>query len=242
MSKIWILTKKELKTFFDSLIAYILLVLFLGFTGFFTWLPSGADIFFQGQATLNSFFTISYWSLFFFIPLITMRSLAEENRSGTIELLLTKPVTEWQVVFSKYLSCLLLIIIALALTIPYYITVASIGDVDHGAIISGYLGLILMSSAYIGIGIFASSISKNQIVAVLVSLSIGIFFHFITGILESSTTGFISGLFGFLSTGTHFESMSRGVIDTRDIIFFISLTAIGLISAQAVLGKRKIAD
>jgi ABC-2 type transport system permease protein len=214
----------------------------LGFTGFFTWLPSGADIFYQGQATLNTFFSISYWTLFFFIPLITMRSLAEENRSGTIELLLTKPVSDWQVVFSKYLSALILIIIALALTIPYYITVANIGEIDHGATISGYIGLILMSSAYIGIGIFASSISKNQVVAVLLALCIGIFFHFIAGILGNSLHGFIADIFSFLSTGTHFESMARGVLDTRDIIFFISLTAAGLIAAESVIAKRKLAN
>lgn len=242
MNKTWILTHKELKSFFDSLIAYILIVIFLGFTGFFTWLPSGADIFFQGQTNLNAFFSICYWSLFFFIPLITMRSFAEENRSGTIELLLTKPVNDWQVVFSKYLSALILICIALLLTLPYYITVANIGNIDHGAVISGYVGLILMSSAYIGIGIFASSISKNQIVAVLLALCFGIFFHFISGILAQSLNGFFGNLFNFLSTGAHFESFARGVIDTRDVIYFLSLTAAGLIAAESIIGRRKLSN
>ena len=239
-NKIWILTQKELKTFFDSLIAYILLVIFLGITGFFTWLPSGSDIFFQGQATLDSFFAISYWSLFFFIPLITMRSLAEENRSGTIELLLTKPVTDWQIVFSKYLSCMILVAIALVLTIPYYFTVAHIGKIDNGATISGYIGLLLMSSAYIAIGIFSSSITKNQIVAVLIALFIGIFFHLIAGMLTATLSGTIANLLDYLSTATHFESLARGVIDTTDIIYFMSITFIGLFAAEAAIAKRKI--
>lgn len=242
MSKIWILTKKELKTFFDSLIAYILLTLFLAFTGFFTWLPSGADIFYRGQASLNSFFVISFWSMFFFIPLITMRTFAEENRSGTLELLLTKPVNDWQVVFSKYLSCMIMVIIALLLTLPYYITIANIGDIDHGATLSGYLGLLLLSSAYTGIGIFASSITKNQIVAILLSLLICIFFHLVSGMLAGSLNGFLANLFYYLSAGSHYESMARGVIDTTDIIYFASITIIGLVAAEATLSKRKLAD
>lgn len=176
MKKIWIIAKRELRAFFDSLMAYIMLVAFLGFSGFFTWLY-GADVFFVGQASLQSFFSIAYWSLFVFIPALTMRLLAEENRSGTIELLLTRPVTHWQVVLGKFTATLLLIIISLALTLPYYITVANLGNVDNGAIISGYIGLILMSATYISIGLFTSSISNNQIVGFLLALFIGLFFH-----------------------------------------------------------------
>ena len=112
MNKIWIIAKRELQAFFDSLMAYIMLVAFLGFSGFFTWLY-GADIFLRNQADLQVFFSIAYWTLFFFIPAITMKMLAEENKSGTIELLLTKAVTDWQVIFGKFLACLVLIIIAL---------------------------------------------------------------------------------------------------------------------------------
>ncbi|HED08029.1 MAG TPA: ABC transporter permease, partial [Ignavibacteria bacterium] len=173
--KIWIIALKEFRTFFDSLTAYILLVVFLGLSGFFTWI-SGSDIFFIGQATLQPFFSVAYWTLFFFIPALTMRMLAEENNSGTIELLLTKPITDWQIIMGKFTACLMLIIIALLLTLPYYISIAFLGNVDNGAAISGYLGLVLISSAYIGIGLFASSISNNQIVSFLVSLFIGIFF------------------------------------------------------------------
>ncbi len=241
MNKIWIIAKRELKGFFDSLMAYILLILFLGLSGLFTWVV-GNNIFTMGQASLHYFFGIAYWSLFFFIPMLTMRMLAEEKRSGTLEFLLTKPINDWQLVMGKFLGTLLLIVIALALTIPYYITIAQIGPADHGAIISGYLGLILMSAAYIGIGIFASSVTSNQIVAVLLSMFIGIFFHFVFDMLAYSFSGVLGETLSFLSITTHYDSISRGVIDSRDIIYFLSIAFAGLIGAEAALGKRNLAD
>ena len=127
MHAVWTITKKELQSYFDSLIAYIMLVLFLGFSGFFTWLY-GSDVFFTGQASLEPFFNVAYWTLFFFTPALTMRLLAEEKKTGTIELLLTKAVTDRQVVCGKFLSAFLLVIIALAFTFPYVFTLAKIGD------------------------------------------------------------------------------------------------------------------
>ena len=162
--KIWIISLRELKSFFDSLTAYILIVVFLGLSGFFTWL-FGSDIFFIGQATLQPFFSVAYWTLFFFIPALTMKMIAEENKSGTIELLLTKAVTDWEIILGKFFACLLLIIIALLLTLPYYITVASIGPIDNGAVICGYLGLVLMSMVYISIGLFARTAAPVRRVA-----------------------------------------------------------------------------
>lgn len=241
MDKIWTIAKKELQSFFDSLMAYIMLVAFLGFSGFFTWLY-GADVFFVGQASLQSFFSIAYWTLFFFIPALTMRMLAEENRSGTIELLLTKPVSQWQVVAGKFTATLLLIVIALVLTIPYYITIANLGSIDHGAVISGYLGLILMSAAYIGIGLFSSTVSSNQIVAFLLALFIGIFFHIIFDVLSGSMTGMIAEILSFLSISTHFESISRGVIDTKDIIYFLSIAFIGMFASESILSQKSTAE
>jgi len=241
MNKTWLIVKRELSAFFDSLMAYITIVLFLGFSGLFTWLY-GSDIFFVGQASLQAFFQIAYWTLFFFIPALTMRMIAEEKRSGTLELLLTKPVSDWQVVVGKFLATLLLILIALALTIPYYITVANIGNVDHGSVISGYLGLLLMSGAYISIGIFASSISNNQIVGFLTALFIGIFFHIIFGFLASNFTGNFAEVLYYLSMQTHFESVSRGVIDSKDIIYFLSIIFLGLVSTEASLSKRHQTD
>ena len=238
MKEIWIIASRELSTFFNSLMAYILLIAFLGFSGFFTWI-SGADVFMVGQANMQSFFWIAYWTLFFFIPGLNMGLLAEETRSGTIELLLTKPINDWQVIFGKFLSTLVLICIALAFTLPYYITIATLGPLDHGTVWTGYLGLILMSASYISIGIFASSISKNQIVAFLVALLIGIFFHIIFGVLSTNFTGFLGGLFSYLDLSTHFDSISRGVIDTKDLIYFLSLIAIPLVLAQSMLTRRR---
>ncbi len=241
MKAIWVIAKKEFSTFFDSLAAYILLVVFLGISGFFTWL-FGSDIFFIGQATLQPFFGVAYWTLFFFIPALTMKMLAEEKRSGTIELLLTKPVTDWQVVVGKFLAAFILIFVALILTLPYYITLSFIGDVDHGAVWSGYLGMLLMSMTYISIGLFASSITNNQIVAFLLSLFIGVFFLIIFNVLANSFTGGTALLFNYLSLSTHYDSISRGVIDSRDLIYFLSLTFFGLLLAETALAKRNIVE
>ncbi len=241
MRSIWIIAKRELQSFFDSLIAYIMLVLFLGFSGFFTWLY-GADIFLVGQASLQGFFDIAFWTLFFFIPAITMRMLAEERKTGTIELLLTKAVTDRQVILGKFIACFLLVAIAIAFTIPYYITLANIGNVDHGAVWCGYLGLLLMSAAYVSIGLFTSSITNNQIVAFLLALFIGLFFHIIFGVLSSNFTGFLGQLFHTLSLSSHFESLSRGVIDTKDIVYFLSIVAIGILMAQMSLSKRNLTN
>ncbi len=238
MKEIWIITKRELQAYFDSLMAYILLVLFLGFSGFFTWIY-GSDIFFVKQASLLVFFNIAYWTLFFFIPALTMRLLSEENRSGTIELLLTKPVTDWQVIIAKFLSALLLIIAALALTLPYYFTVSSLGNIDNGAVFSGYLALILISAMYIAIGIFTSSVTNNQIVAYLLALSIGIFFQIIFQMLSSNFTGILGQITDYLSISSHFESMTRGVIDSRDIIYFLSVVFMGLVFAESMLLKKR---
>lgn len=239
MNKIWIITKRELYVFFDSLMAYIMLIIFLGLSGLFTWLR-GSDIFFVNQASLQSFFNIAYWSLFFFIPALTMRLIAEEKKSGTIELLLTKPVNEWQVVTGKFLSTLILIGIAIAMTIPYYITVWMLGPVDHGAVWLGYLGLLLMSAAYISIGIFASSTTNNQIVAFLLALFISIFFHVIFDVLANSTSGFIGHILSYMSLSTHYESISRGVVDTKDIIYFLSIVLVGLFLSELTLARKKV--
>ena len=239
MSAIWVIAKRELQSFFDSLIAYIMLILFLGFSGFFTWL-FGTDVFFVGQASLESFFNIAFWSLFFFIPALTMRLLAEENKTGTIELLLTKAVTDRQVVIGKFLSTLLLVGIALAFTLTYAITVANIGNLDYGQVVCGYLGLLLMSSAYISIGLYASSLTHNQIVAFLMALFIGLFFHIIFGVLANNFTGFVAQLLNTLSLSNHFESIIRGVVDTRDLIYFGSIILIGLILSELSLTKRNL--
>ena len=142
----------------------------------------------------------------------------------------------------KFLACLILIGIALFLTLPYFITVSSIGNIDAGAVICGYLGLMLMSMVYISIGLFASSLTSNQIVAFLVSLFIGVFFLIIFNVLSQDFTGLIGGILDYLNLQTHFESISRGVIDTKDLIYFLSITVFGLILAETMLSKRNIVD
>lgn len=237
MKSVWIIARRELGSFFDSLTAYIMLLLFLGFSGLFTWLV-GSDVFLVGQASLRSFFGIAYWTLFFFAPALTMRLLAEERRSGTLELLLTKAVTDRQVVLGKFLSTLILVAIALAFTLPYVITIANIGNLDNGGVLCGYLGLFLMSASYISIGLFASSITSNQIVAFLTALFIGIFFHIIFDILATTFRGFFGEIFHYLSLSVHYESISRGVVDSKDLIYFLSLVILGLILAEFSLSRR----
>ncbi len=238
MKEILTIAKRELRAYFDSLMAYILIVLFLGFSGFFTWIY-GSDIFFIKQASLEVFFNIAFWTLFFFIPALTMRLLSEENRAGTLELLLTKPVTDWQVIAGKFTAALALITITLALTFPYFITVSSLGNIDTGAVFSGYLALILISAMYISIGIFASSITNNQIVAYLTALTIGIFFQVIFQMLASAFPGTLGNIFDYLSVYSHYDSMIRGVIDSRDLVYFLSVTFLALVSAETMLLKKR---
>lgn len=242
MSKVWIITLRELRSYFDSLIAYLMIIVFLILSGFFTWLSAGSNVFLIGEADLQVFFSISFWTLFFFIPAITMRSLAEENRSGTIEFLSTKAVTDWQIVQGKFLAGLLLVVIAIGCTLPYYWSVSSLGSVDHGAVIGGYFGLIFLSGMYVSIGIFASSITQNQIVAFLLALMIGVFFHLISGILAAGQTGRAGQLFEYLSARSHFESIARGVWDTRDLVYFLSMIFFGLFLSKISLGRRNWQD
>ena len=241
MKQIWIIAKRELNSFFDSLLAYIMLVAFLGFTGFFTWI-SGRDVFLVGEASMQSFFAVAYWTLFLFIPALTMKLIAEEKNTGTIEFILTKPVSDLQFVTGKFLSVFVLIVITLVLTLPYYITIASIGPIDHGAVWTGYLGLLLMSAAYISIGVFASSITNNQIVSFLFALLIGIFFHLLFDIIAQNFHGAIGNAITYLSISTHYQSISRGVVDSKDIIYFVSIVFVGLMGAEAFLMKRNLSD
>lgn len=239
MHTIWVLTKRELNSFFDSLIAYIMLILFLGFSGFFTWLY-GSDIFLVGQASLEGFFGIAFWTLFFFIPALTMRLLAEEKKTGTIEMLLTKAVTDREVVVGKFLSTFLLVSVALLFTLPYPITIAYIGNLDIGQVVCGYIGLLCLSGAYISIGVYASSVTNNQIVAFLTAMFIGLFFQLIFEVLAGNFTGFTGQVLSTLSLSNHFESISRGVVDTRDIIYFLSIILAGLFLAELSLTKRNL--
>lgn len=237
MRSTWVIARRELASYFDSLIAYVLIIVFLGLSGFFTWL-FGNNVFMINQADLQVFFSIGFWTLFFFIPAITMRSLAEETRSGTIELLSTKPVSDWDIVAGKFVACLLLILVALACTLPYYITVQLLGSVDHGAVIGGYFSLLLMSAAYISIGLFASSTTNNQIIAYLVALFIGLFFQLIFDVVAAGFTGTIGSVLNYLSIQTHFQSLARGVVDSRDLVYYFSIIFLGLMLSQTMMNRR----
>ncbi len=238
MNKVMTIANKELNIFLDSLSGYVILVLFLGITGFFTWL-SANNIIFVGQADLMPFFSVAFWTLFFFVPALTMRSFAEEQNSGTLEILLTHPVSFSQIVVGKFIGDTLLILIALAFTLLYYLTVALIGPIDHGATISGYIGLIFISLAYISIGIYASSLTRNQIVAFLIAIGIGIFFQFIFQILASISSGSLSELFDFLSFNYHYQNFARGVIEIKSVLYLLTITTLALSLAVVNLNSRR---
>lgn len=238
MSAVLVIAKRELNSFFDSLMAYILLALFLGFTGVFTWLLGEQDVFYTGQASLQQFFSIANLSFFIFIPALTMQLLAEERKIGTLELLLTKSVTDRQVVFGKFLGALGMLTISLLFTVPYVVTIFTIGNADAGQIASGYLGLLVTGAAYAAIGLYASSVTANQIVSFLLALIISVFFQFIFMLIGRVLPGVLGNVFDQLSITTHFESISRGVIDSRDVIYFGSVIFIGLLLAELSLSKR----
>ena len=238
MQKIWIITKRELASYFDSLMAYLMILIFLGICGSLTWILF-SNIFVNGQASLDVFFKFgAFWSLFLFIPAITMRSIAEETRSGTIELLSTKAISDWQIVLGKFSAAFVLVLICIVCTLPYYVTVSQLGNVDDGAVLGGYLGLLLLSAAYISLGILASSLTQNQIVAFLVAIVVEILFHFMFGMMASSFGGVVGDVLNFLSVNEHFESISRGVIDSGDVIFFGSIIVLCLYLSQMMLSKR----
>jgi ABC-2 type transport system permease protein len=239
MNAICTIAKRELSVFFNSLIAYMMIGLFLGFNGFFTWLY-GNDIFILSEANLGVFFYISSWTLLFFIPAITMKMVAEEKKSGTLELLLTKNIKDRDVILGKFLATIALISIALLATIIYPITLANIGDLDVGSTLCGYLALLLLSMTYAAIGIFASSITSNQIVAFLIAMIIGLCFHVIFGVIAASSKGFLGVFFQQLGTQAHFESIARGVVDSKDLIYFLSITSVGLFLAEISLAKSHV--
>ena len=240
MHAIWVIAKRELNSFFDSLMAYILLALFLGFTGFFTWIL-GNDVFINGQASLELFFGMANLSFFIFIPALTMQLLAEERKIGTLELLLTKSVTDRQVVIGKFLSAVLMLVIALLFTLPFVITIFNIGNADVGQVLCGYLGLIFTGAAYVSIGLYTSSLTNNQIVSFLLALIISVLFQFIFGFIGNYLGGSLGLFFNDLSMSVHFESISRGVVDTRDLVYFLSIIFIGLFLSELSLTKRNIA-
>lgn len=223
---------REIKSFFGSPIGYLVITIFLILNGLFLWIFDGEyNILNSGFADLSPFFTISPWILTFLIPAVTMRSFSDEMKQGTLELLLTKPLSIWQIVNGKFFGAVLLIVIAIIPTFLYVYVISSLGmpegNIDMGSTIGSYFGLLFLISGYSAIGIFTSTLSDNQIVAFLLAVFLCFFFYFgFDGIATylPSIENFISNL----GMNSHFKSMSRGVIDTRDLLYFVSITILFL--------------
>ncbi|TXD47279.1 gliding motility-associated ABC transporter permease subunit GldF [Polaribacter sp. IC073] len=219
--------KKEFNSFFASPIAYLVIGVFLLINGLFLWIfKDDFNILNAGFADLNPFFFLAPWVFLFLIPAITMKSFADEFNNGTIELLKTKPISNWQIVLGKFWASLLLVLVALIPTLTYVYTVYQlgnpIGNIDFGTTIGSYIGLLFLAATYTAIGLFTSTISKNQIVAFILGVFITflLFYGFdaIANSLDNSLT------IKKLGINAHFKSISRGVIDTRDLMYFISVT------------------
>lgn len=236
--------KKEIRSFLSSLIAYIVVAVFLLAIGLFMWIYKDTNALDYGSASLDTLFMMAPWVFIFLVSAITMRSFAEERKAGTIELLTTHPISDWQIILGKFWAGLGLVLFALLPTLLYYYTIhklgSPVGNIDTGAMWGSYIGLLFLGGCYISVGLFASSLTENQIVAFVLST----FLCFVT----YSVMGQLSGL---LNTGTsnyylewlgidfHYQSISRGVIDTRDITYFIGFIAFFLGLTKLSFGKRK---
>jgi len=239
------LLKKELNNFFNSLIGYISIIVFLAINSLFLWVfPIEYNIFESGYANLDGLFLLAPFVFLFLIPAITMRFFADEKKVGTIEVLLTKPLTDLQIIFSKYLAGIVLVFFSLVPTIVYYFTVSEFGmppgNVDRGAIFGSYIGLFLLGSVFVSIGLFASAITKNQIIAFIVALFFCAFAYIGFELIYSLDFFGQHDLFiRNIGIYAHYNSMSRGVIDSRDVIYFLSVIALFLILTKFTLESRK---
>lgn len=240
------LIRKEVNSFLNSLIGYIVILVFLVTISLFLWIFPGGNFNIpdSGYATMEGLFILTPFVYLFLIPAITMRLFSEEKKTGTIELLLTKPLTEFQVVFAKYLAGVILVIFSLIPTIIYYLTIYNVslpaGNVDSGAIWGSYTGLILLGAVFTAIGLFASAVSDNQVVAFITAFFLCLFllqgFESIAGL---TNTGWLSTLLFNLGINAHYLSLSRGVIDTRDIVYFLSVISLFLMLTKTAMESRK---
>jgi len=232
--QILILARKEFRSYFDSPVAYVVITLFLLIAG---WQFSTA-LFLSNTADLRSLFNMQRFILLFFIPALSMRLISEEKRLGTIELLMTLPIKDWQLVLGKFLAAYLLVAITIFLTLIHYITISILGEPDLGAAVGGYLGIILIVGVYLSIGIFTSSLTQNQIVAFIVAFVI-IFTLFILRSVIVFFPGFIASILEYLSIDYHFDNIARGVIDSRDLIYYFSMMFLFLFLTVQSLESRK---
>ena len=239
------LYKKEISSFLSSLIGYIVIIVFLLVIGLFLWVfPLDSNVFYLGYANIDGLFTIAPFVFLFLIPAITMRMFAEEKKTGTIEQLLTQPISDFQIVFGKYFAGLSLVIISLIPTLIYFFSVYELGfpkgNIDQGGMWGSYIGLFFLGASFVAIGLFASSITDNQIIsfilAVLLSGFVYMGFEFVWSL---DLFGGFGLLIQSLGISAHYSSISRGVVDTRDIVYFLSLIALFIILTRFMLGSRK---
>lgn len=239
------LFKKEINNFLSSLIGIMVVVVFLLITGLFLWVfKSDFNIMSYGYANLDGLFILAPWVFLFLVPAVTMRFFAEERRTGTIEMLLTKPLSDWQIVGAKYLAGVALVLLALIPTLIYYLTVSHLampaGNIDHGGIWGSYIGLFFLSAAFVSIGVFCSSVTNNQILAFILSVFLcGFLYIGFEFIYSLSLFGKIDLFIQQLGMAAHYSSMSRGVVDTRDLIYFLSVIALFLCLTKSSLASRK---
>lgn len=237
-----IIMRRELAGYFATPIAYVVLVIFLGLANVLAFVFG--QLFERGQADLSSFFGFMPWLYVFLAPAISMRLWAEERRNGTIELLLTQPLTLWQAVCGKFLAAWLFVGIALALTFPLWFTINYLGDPDNGAIIAAYLGCFFVAGGFLAVGSFASSITKNQVIAFLVGLVICFMllivgFPTVTDLAGSVLPQWLLDGIMSLSFYTHFENITKGVLDLRDVLYYGLVTTFFLLASTVMLETRK---
>lgn len=243
MGNLMAVIKRELMSYFFSPIAYVFIVIFLLLAGFFTFMIGG--FFERGQASLESFFMWHPWLYLFFVPAVGMRLWSEEKRLGTLELLFTMPVQLWQVAVAKFLASWLFLILALALTFPYVITVNWLGDPDNGVILCGYIGSFLLSGAYLAVSCMTSALTRSQVISFILSVVICLLLILcgwmpVTDLLISSGAPvWLVDLVASLSFMTHYEGLQRGVVDSRDVIYFLSVAVFALFTNAIILRDER---
>lgn len=236
---------KELKDFFSSLTGYISAIVFLLIIGLIMWvIPGDLNVLDSGYATLDSLFSIAPWVFLFLVPAVTMRTFSEEKRSGTIELILTRPISDTQMVLGKFFASVVLVLIILIPALLFYLSVYllgnPVGNIDTGGTWGSFIGLFFLASAYAAVGIFTSSLTDNQIVSFILSMLLCFLLY--TGLESLALLDAFSGIKYFLvslSISEHYSSMSRGVIDTRDVVYFVALSSLFLIFTRTKLESRK---
>lgn len=236
MRNVWVLGKKEFISYFSSPIAYVAISVFLAVVGLKFFI---VDEFFKtGEASLRSFFELVPFFFVFYLPAVAMRLVSEEKRMGTFELLATLPISDAEIVLGKFVGALGFMLVTLGLTLIYPVVLGIMGDPDAGAIIGGYLGLTLIGSALLAIGIMASAWAQSQIVAYIVGTVVSALFFFMDAILGAFWEG-AQKVAEYVSFASHYMNFTKGVVDTRDVVFFVTMTALALIIATFSVNSRR---